>query len=227
MSGGKGKVFSVVVAALVGLLVALTPIAGAAEPCPSSGEGMWFPDIHGPEDPEDYCWEVGMSHDQELVQIDDRHAAVYYESGHLAFSIEAEAAHDAEGTTVPTTLAVTAPNLITLTVHHRAGNPAAGGAPFHYPIIEGTGWEGGFHTTIIQMPGDPPAPQPLQTEEPMCTVPALRGRSLRAARRALLRVHCELGPVRGERSRAAKVIKQYREAGKALPAGTEVGVKLA
>ncbi|HWN73959.1 MAG TPA: hypothetical protein VNN15_09160 [Solirubrobacterales bacterium] len=43
----------------------------------------------------------------------------------------------------------------------------------------------------------------------------------------LLRAHCELGPVRGEYRRGAKVVKQYRQAGKTLPADTEVGVKLA
>lgn len=223
-----------VMAAAVVLLVALAPTAGAVvEPCHEYNGVMSFPTIHGPEDPEDYCWEVQLFEGQELVEIDNRHAAVYYESGHIAFEIVAAPASDAEGATVPTTIAVTLPNLITLTVHHRAGNPAAGGAPFHYPVDYGAGWEGGFHT--VQIPGPPdeaelrgvPAAAPEEASVPPCEVPNLRGRSLRAVRSALRGAHCELGPVRGDHRRGAKVVKQYRPAGKTLPAYTEVGVKLA
>ncbi len=226
--------FAAAMAVSAALLVAPAPAARAVvEPCPEYNSGMTFPTIHGPEDPEDYCWEVQLSDGQELVEIDDQHAAVYYESGHIAFSIEVETAHDAEGTTVPTTLAVTEPNLITLTVHHSAGNPAAGGAPFHYPILAGPGWEGGFHTVLIPGPPDESelddvhAAAPEEPSAAPCEVPDLHGRSLRGARRALRRAHCELGPVRGNSHRGAKVVKQYRQAGKPLPAGTEVGVKLA
>jgi len=153
---------------VVALNFAMTPAMATATSCPSlSDGGMVFPEIQGPEGPEDYCWEVEMSHDQELVWIDDRHAAVYYNDSTLAFSIEAPPAHDVEGTTVPTTIAVSQGNLITLTVHHRAGNPAAGGAPFDYPIIEGTGWEGGFHTTEIQLAEPQPAAAPEAPSPPL------------------------------------------------------------
>lgn len=166
--------------------------------------------------------------DQELQQVSDTEAKVLDEGGHVAFTIEAEPAHDAIGTEVPTTLAVTEPNLITLTVHHRAGNPAAGGAPFDYPVVQGVGWEGGFQTATVNMP--PPTEQesnpPVSPPSPTCKVPFLQGRTLKAARRALRRAGCALGPVHGERGRGAKVVKQYRRVGKALAAGTEVGVKL-
>ena len=60
-------------------------------------------------------------------------AAVYYtEDERLAFTINAGLAHDAEGSNVPTSLGVSEGNILTLTVHHRAGNPAASGAPFVY-----------------------------------------------------------------------------------------------
>lgn len=214
------------------LSVALTPTASAAEPCPEYNGVMNFPEIHGPEDPEDYCWEAHLYEGQELVEIDDRHAAVYYESGKRAYGIEAIAAHDAEGVTVPTTLAVTQSNLITLTVHHRAGNPAAAGAPFLYPILAGSGWEGGIQTVQIQGPPDESelrdtsTAAPEEAAPPPCEVPSLRGRSLRGARQALRRAHCELGPIRGDHHRGTKVVKQYRQAGKLLPLYTEVGVKL-
>jgi hypothetical protein len=209
--------------------VALPGAAVAAEPCPLFDGAMSFPNIHGSEDPEDYCWEVQLGEDQELRQVSDTEARVLDEGGHVASTIEAEPAHDAIGTEVPTTLAVTEPNLITLTVHHRAGNPAAGGEPFVYPIAQGVGWEGRFQTATVDMP--PPTEQetnpPSSPPTPSCEVPFLQGRTLKAARRALRRASCALGPVHGERSRGAKVVKQYRPVGKALAAGTEVGVKLA
>jgi hypothetical protein len=195
---------------------------------------MSFPTIHGPEDPEDYCWEVQLFAGQELRQISETEAGVFYESGHKAFGIEAEMAHDAVGATVPTTLTVTAPSLITLTVHHRAGNPAAGGEPFHYPVTRGIGWEGGREPVEIKGPPDEaelkPKPLPLPPEEApvtTCEVPVLQGRTVKAARRALLLADCQLGPVRGHRRPGARIVKQYHPAYKVLPAGTAVGVKLA
>ncbi|HYG97427.1 MAG TPA: hypothetical protein VD741_10015, partial [Solirubrobacterales bacterium] len=158
-----------------------------------------------------------------LESVDEQRAVVRDEDGGTAFEILAEAAHDAAGATVPTTLAVTQPNLITLTVHHRAGNPAAGGASFAYPISAGEGYETDYAPgTVVMPPSAPPAAAPA----PVCLVPGLVGKSLNASRRMLRRSNCKLGPVRGERRRGARVTKQYRKAGRSLPAGAEVGVKL-
>jgi hypothetical protein len=215
-----------IVAAVV--FASLPGAAVAAEPCPSFDGAMSFSDIHGPDGPEDYCWEVKLSEGEELRQIDETRAGVFWEDGTEAMSIIAGLAHDAEGTDVPTTLAVTGTNLLTLTVHHRAGNPAAGGEPFDYPISQGKGWEGGFQTVTVSLP--PTEQGPNHSAAPptsTCEVPILQGRNLKAARRALRRSGCSLGPVHGERSRGARIVKQYRPAGKMLPAGTAVGVKLA
>lgn len=220
-------------AAFVALLVCAIPGAASAATCPEYGGAMTFSTIDGPGDPEDYCWEVSLSEGQELRQVDERKAEVFYSDGHFAFGIEAVEAHDAIGTSVPTSLAVTGTNEITLTVHHRAGNPVAGSAPFAYPISDGPGWEGGIQSVVVKGPPDEselkPKPTPPVEEAPVahCSVPALQGRTLRAARRALVHAHCDLGPIRGERSRGARVVKQYRRYGAVLPAGTEVGVKLA
>lgn len=201
-----------------------------AESLPAYGGAMTFQSIQGPDGPEEFSWVVGLDEEQELRAIDDRHAAVYYtDPEHLAFGIEAVAAHDAIGTTVPTTLSVTQPNVITLIVHHSAGNPAAGFGPFDYPVDAGAGWEGGFQSHEIDGPPSPVAPQvaPLaEPEAPRCTVPELTGRTLKASHRQLRRAHCKLGEVRGERSRGARVAKQFRPPGRSLPDGTEVGVKL-
>ncbi len=195
---------------------------------------MIFSDIQGPEGSEEFCFEVTLSEDQELRQMDERNVGVFYPSGHEAFGITAVEAHDASGTTVPTTLLMTGADVVTLSVHHRAGNTAAGGAPFDYPISAGAGWEGGFQTFEVDGPPDESELKPTQgaavEEEPVpstvCHVPTLRGRSLEAARRALIATHCRLGPIRGDRRHGARVAKQYRPAGKTLPARTEVGIKL-
>jgi hypothetical protein len=217
-----------------GLLLALVaalgcwalPAAAAAEPCPPFDGGMSFQSIQGPEDPEDYCWEVTLDEGQELQQVSDQEIDVVSKTGAAAWVINAAPAHDANGATVPTTIALTGDAEFTLTVHHRAGNPATGGAPFQYPISEGKGWEGGFVTVIMQMPpAELPAAPPAATI-PSCTVPSLVSKSLRASRRALRRAGCRLGPVRGQGGRGAKVVRQYRPPGKTLPAGTAVGVRL-
>jgi len=222
----------------VGLVAALACAAGpsvaAAESCPVFEGVMIFPTIQGPEGPEDYCWEVNLFEGQELRQIDETHAGVFYTEPpeHHAFEITAELAHDAVGTEVPTSLEVIQPNLIVLTVHHRAGNPAAGGAPFDYPVVAGAGWEGGFISVEIKGPPDEselkakPSPPIAEEPAPQCDVPALQGRTLKAARRALEHADCRLGPVHGRHRRGAKVVKQYRRYGAVLPAGTEVGVRL-
>jgi hypothetical protein len=196
------------------------------EPCPSFEGGYMFTTIHGPEDPEDYCWEVTLNDGQELQQVNDREVVVMSKSGAAAWVIVAAPAHDAEGASVPTTIAVIGEKEVTLTVHHRAGNPAAGGAAFRYPISAGQGWENGFATVTVQMPpAEPPPAAPVTVLT--CTVPNLVGKSPRASRRALRQANCAPGPVRGERRRGARVIRQYRPPGKILPAGSEVGVKLA
>lgn len=215
---------SVLVAAL--LLSAAVAVVAAEEPPPPPFDGlMSFHSIQGPDGPEEFSWAVKLADEEELRTIDDTHVGVYWtDTETLATTITAGRAHAADGATVPTTIAVTQPNIITLTVHHRGGNSAAGGAPFDYPISQGSGWEGGFQTYPVDM--GPLTEQSTPPPAPTCTVPGLAGRTLRAARRQLRRSQCALGEVRGERSRGARVVRQFRQPGRELPAGTEVGVKL-
>jgi hypothetical protein len=174
---------------------------------------MSFPAIQGPDGPEEFSWEVELGPEQELRQVDATHAGVFWSDETKVMSIEAEKAHAADGATVPTTLTVTQPNVITLTVHHRS-------APFVYPVSSGVGWEGGFKTEeAIVMPGDQPAPPPT------CVVPDLSNRTLRASRKILHAAHCRLGRVRGERNRAVHVVEQFRQVGKVLPVWTRIDVK--
>jgi hypothetical protein len=184
-----------------------------------------FPAIYGPAEPEEFSWEVTLYEEQELRQIDEQEIGVYYNDGHRAFSIQAVPAHDAVGATVPTTIQITGKNVFTLTVHHREGNPAAGGAPFVYPVVAGAGWEGGFVTTIIEMP--PGEGGPAQAKP--CRVPALRGTTVAGARKRLRRANCRLGAItesRGVTRKTGRVVHQTEPAGSSLAQDARVGIKL-
>lgn len=138
----------------MGCVLAALALPAGASALPVYEGVLQFNDITSPSGPEEFSWEVKLAPEQTLMQMDEKHAEVFYGGGHPAYGIEAEPAHDANGASVPTTLTVIEPNTITLTVHHRAGNPAAGGAPFDYPIIEGAGWEGGITTVLVEGPPD-------------------------------------------------------------------------
>jgi hypothetical protein len=189
---------------------------------------MMFSAIQGSSDPEEFSWQVSLGHDQQLKSVDDRHAAVYYpEDGQTAFVIAAKSAHDADGSSVPTSLSVSGVNLITLTIHHRLGNPAAGGTPFAYPVTEGAGWDSGYTTGQVEMP--PPearSDDAAGSSSRRCVVPGLTGRSLSVDRKRLKSAGCSLGKVRGERSGKARVVKQDVAPGTVLGAGARVSVKL-
>lgn len=184
--------------------------------------GLQFSMIHGPTDPEDYSRRVQLGPEQELVQVDDRTADVLHPSGHRAWRVGVSEAHDANGATVPMTLAVVDTDVVIFTVHHKAGNPAAAGAPFDYPISGGPGWEGGFSTVTVIMPPGETGP----VAEPRCVVPRLASRSLAATKVRLKDAGCRLGKVLGQRSRSARVVKQFRSPGTVLASGAKVAVKL-
>jgi PASTA domain len=202
---------------------------------------MIFPAITGPEAPEEYPFHVTLGEEQFLQPVSATEVDAYYAGYSRAFAINAEEAHDAVGTAVPTTLELTARDVVTLTVHYREGNPADAGAPFVYPISTGSGWTGGFTTVVVPMENpfaaaerkiveaNPPAPtEPLPV--PACKVPSLRGYSLRGAKNRLRAAHCGIGSVRladGATPGKGKVVRQFHPAGTELAAGTPVAVKLA
>jgi sugar lactone lactonase YvrE len=110
---------------------------------PLDDGGMIFQSIRDNTAPESYSYRVTLYEDQKLRQIDDSSVEVEYSEGHPAFAITVEPAHDAVGTTVPTTLQLAGNDVVTLTVHYKAGHE---GQPFIFPVVGGTGWEGGFQT---------------------------------------------------------------------------------
>ena len=130
---------------------------------PLNDGGMIFQAIRDDTAPEDYSFKIELGEEQVLRSLDDTHAVVYY-TGHLpAFTISAVAAHDAVGTTVPTTLTVSGRDTVTLHVRYKAGNS---GQPFIFPIVSGTGWEGGFRTITVDMDNRPPEEPGEETETP-------------------------------------------------------------
>jgi hypothetical protein len=237
-------------ALIASLLVVAAASAEEADTAPiqeyDSGAFFW---ITGPESPERFPLRVTLDEEQFLEQVSPTEVEAEYAGHGLAFRIVAAKAHDADGANVQTTLELTGRDLVTLVVHHRAGNPAAGGAPFDYPVTEGEGWEGGFQTIIVKGPPDETelremsereriekmiteASPAAQVEPPpviTCRVPTLRGYSLHGAKNRLRAAHCGIGAVHlgtGATAGDGKVVKQFHPAGTELAAGAPVAVKL-
>jgi hypothetical protein len=256
---------AILCALVASLAIAVAPAAAHVAPAALAGtvtpeendtapirdyDGVMIPEIRGLGSPERYPLRISLARRQELRQVSPTEVQVVYTDGAESFAITAEKAHDADGAKVPTTLEMTGEDEITLTVHHRAGNPAGGGAPFDYPITAGEGWEGGpLQTVIVKGPPDETelremsererkekelieASPPAQVEPPpvpTCKVPTLRGYSLRGAKNRLRVAHCGIGAVHlaaGATDGKGKVVKQFHAAGTELAAGSPVAVKL-
>jgi hypothetical protein len=160
MKAGPARISTVrgaLAAGLAALALGSLPACVSADPpaLPVFDGLMSFKPIAGPLDQEEFSWEMSLGEEQSLRPVDDRHAEVFYSgSGYTALEITATAARDATGKNVPTTLIVPGGNVITLVVHHRAGNPAAGGASFNYPVIAGDAFELGQMPVQIVVPPD-------------------------------------------------------------------------
>lgn len=120
---------------------------------PLTDGAMNFQIIRDPSATESFSWRVQLRSGQELKQISDQEVAAFYPGGEMALDFLAIPAHDAIGTTVRTTLGVSGSDILTLTVHHREPSPVGGG--FVYPVVGGSGWQGGFETNYV-------APLPIE-----------------------------------------------------------------
>lgn len=234
---GSRRIVAAALAAALALLgfVVSAPSAASADspPLPSYDGALFFPTIHGPGDPEEFSWEVELSAGEHLEALGDQTAEVYFKDGSPMATIEAEAAHDATGAAVPTSLAVVGSNIVTLTVHHRVGNPAAGGAPFVYPVEAGPPFQVGNSTVTViapknesQIREERELAERAAAEAAGCRVPRLIGRTVRASRDRLREAGCQLGEVRGGRAGSDRVVKQFRHPGEMLSVGARVAVRL-
>jgi hypothetical protein len=231
------------------LLVAVTA-TNAVEPRGGEiVETSWpgFPEIASPASPEGYEYQLNLGPGQVARQVNEHEVVVAYaDDGTVAFTLHVEEAHAADGATVPTSLRLVEGDELITTVHHHEGNPAVGGAPFVYPILDGPGWEGGFRTFPVQIQGPPDetelaeqrareaaaaeAPETTPAAPaPPCKVPSLRGFSLHAAEARLAAEDCAVGKVHlatGATAAKGRVVKQFRAAGIELAAGAPVALKL-
>lgn len=236
--GVKKRGVSAVIAALVCALVAILVVAAAPAAAeegdsaplrPVSEGGLSFGDIHSPSDPEKYPLQFELGKELIMRQVDEHEVAVEYPEHVVAFTVTAPLEHDADGANVPTTLELTEKDVVTFFVHHRAGNPLAGGAPFVYPITSGAGWEGGYRVVSVELNESKP-PTPATTTAPTpCLVPSLQRLSLKAAKARLRAADCSIGQVHLTPEATAgngKVVRQFRAAGTELAAGAPVAVKL-
>lgn len=244
MRSMRWKAVAIAAASVVLLALGAAPASAAL---PTYEGDMTFPAIEGPLGPEEFSWEVKLREGQELESINEQYAGIYFtESDVLNVLISAEHAHDATGAPVPTSLAVTQPNIVTLIVHHREGNPLNGGLPFAYPVTAGAGWilrieEG----TIVQGPMDEqelreaqerveranPAAEPELSNIQLrrCMVPRLKGRSLQTARDRLRQADCRIGKVtkrHGATYKNGKIVKQDPGPGTSAQPGKTVNVTL-
>jgi beta-lactam-binding protein with PASTA domain len=74
-----------------------------------------------------------------------------------------------------------------------------------------------------------PTPAPILAPAKTCTVPKLKGKSLKSSKKKIKAADCKVGKVtkkKGAKAATGKVVGQSRKPGTALPAGTVVKVTL-
>jgi hypothetical protein len=108
-------------------------------------------------------------------------------------------------------------------------SPAGSGSvPVSVTTVAGTATSG-QQFAYQAPPASTPAPAPIVTPARTCKVPKLKGKSLKAARTAIIRGDCNVGRVskkKGVKAATAKVIGQSSKPGTVLPARTAVNVTL-
>jgi hypothetical protein len=110
-----------------------------------------------------------------------------------------------------------------------ATSPAGSGSvPVTVTTVAGTATSGQQFT--YQAPPTPtPTPAPISAPAKTCTVPKLKGKSLKVARNAIIRADCNVGRVnkkKGVKVKTAKVVGQSSKPGTVLPPRTAVNVTL-
>ena len=101
-----------------------------------------FQEIRSEAGQEKYSWNVHLNEGQTLRLVDSSHAEVVFdEGGKRAFLIDAEKAHDANGTDVPTHLEVSG-KVLTLVVELHKGT-------YVYPVEAGAGWETAYRVPLL------------------------------------------------------------------------------
>jgi hypothetical protein len=117
-----------------------------------------FKTIRDETAPQTYSWKVSLNKGQTLKAIDSEHVAIFNGDESQALAITAEAAHDATGKAVPTSLSASEGNVLTLTVNYK-------GKGFTYPIIGGPAFQSSYTLPVIWEPAPPPPSEEMTQAE--------------------------------------------------------------
>lgn len=122
---------------------------------PSYDGGQTFKMIRDESAPETYSWKVSLNKGQTLKAIDSQHVSIFNSDESQALAIRAEAAHDATGKAVPTSLSANEGDVLTLTVKHRSGG-------FVYPVLAGPSFDSSYTLPVIWEPAPETQPRNLE-----------------------------------------------------------------
>jgi len=106
-----------------------------------------FQQIRTVDASDEFSWQIDLQEGMYVKAASADAVEVFYENDHPAFTVTAVEAHDAVGTTVPTDLSVEPDGVLTLHVQHKS-------QPYVYPVIAGSGWQGGYISTELDGPMD-------------------------------------------------------------------------
>jgi hypothetical protein len=129
------------------------------------------------------------------------------------------------------------PNVQEFDLHQTATVPAGGSTSFRFAYAQdytaaGVAALAKSAADAFGISGGAPTPPPpgvTPTSKPRCKVPRLRGKTLKAAKKALRKAHCRAGKVSRKRSKTihkGRVISTKPKAGRKLPNGTKVKITL-
>lgn len=104
-----------------------------------------FKAIRDESAPETYSWKILLNEGQTLKAIDSGHVSIFNSDESQALAITAEAAHDATGKAVPTSLSVSEGNVLTLTVKYK-------GQGVVYPVLGGPAFQSSYTLPVIWEP---------------------------------------------------------------------------
>lgn len=83
---------------------------------------------------------------------------------------------------------------------------------------------GSVDVTVTTLAGTSPTVRADRFYYEGCAVPKLKGKTLKAAKKALRQANCKLGKVKRREGKPGKVLKQSAKPGKALKSGSKIGV---
>lgn len=235
--GGAWAALLCAVVACLAVVVAPAAAETGGGKLPVWVPGSSYPTIETASDPETYSWRVELEAGQTLVAVSDERAVIRRGSEDEG-DIVAPTAHDADGELVPTSIAVSEGDVLTLTVRHHEAEYAypitlerpwliisqESTEPVQIPVAEDTGTPNPYVSNYVYPPFEPNF-----TPKPACEVPKLAGLGRHAAAAKLRAEHCKLGKVRLARGATAakgKVVKQSHAAGAGLAPGAPVAIKL-